>query len=141
MSMWPSGLCCSFEFLHTGFRCACRFLATFAVQVSNLGHASTNEMEATRMKLMTVLSATVLAVLLGISAPVFGQDESHPQEDKRAEPDAKAAQQDKQEDKQVDKDKQIDKDKAEKQQQEDKDKRVQEDKSIAHQDAKQSRRA
>jgi hypothetical protein len=95
-------------------------------------------MEATPMKL-TVLSTFVLAVVLGISAPVFAQDESHPQDDKRAEPDAKAAQQDKQEDKQVDKDKQIDKDKAEKQ--EDKDKHEQEDKSIAHQDAKQSQPA
>ena len=88
------------------------------------------------MKLTTILSTTALAVLLGISIPVFAQDDSHPQEEKRAEPDAK---QDKQEDKQVDKDKQIDKEKADKQ--EDKDKHEQEDKSITHQDAKQDQRA
>ena len=69
------------------------------------------------MKLTTILSTTALAVLLGISTPVFAQDESHPQEEKRAVPDAK---QDKQEDKQVDKDKQIDKEKAEKQADKDK---------------------
>ena len=58
------------------------------------------------MKLLTIFSTTALAVLLGISAPVFvqAQDESHPQEEKRAQPDDKAAhEQDKQEDKQVDK--------------------------------------
>jgi hypothetical protein len=100
-------------------------------------------MEATRMKLMTVLSTTALAVLLGISVPVFAQDDSHPQEDKRAEPDAKAAQQDKQEDKQIDKDKQVDKDKAEKQVDKDKENKqaVQEEKSTAHQDQKQDQRA
>ncbi len=38
------------------------------------------------MKLMTILSTTALAVLLGISVPVFAQDDSHPQEEKRAEP-------------------------------------------------------
>jgi hypothetical protein len=98
-------------------------------------------MEATRMKLMTVLSTTALAVILGISVPVFAQDEAHPQDDKRAEPDAKAAQQDKQEDKQIDKDKQeqIDKDKAAKQ--EDKDKHVEEEKSAVHQDEKEQQRA
>jgi hypothetical protein len=59
------------------------------------------------MKLMTVFSTTALAVLLGISAPVYAQqDEPRPQEEKQAEPDAKAAHdQDKQEDKQTDKDK------------------------------------
>jgi hypothetical protein len=56
------------------------------------------------MKLLTVFSTTVLAVLLGISAPVFAQDE-HPQEEKRAAPDEKADHPEKQEDKQVDKDK------------------------------------
>jgi hypothetical protein len=60
-------------------------------------------MEATPMKLLTVFSTTVLAVLLGISAPVFAQDEPHPQEEKRTAPDDKAAQPEKQEDKQVDK--------------------------------------
>ncbi len=65
------------------------------------------------MKLAAVLSTTALAVLLAISAPVYAQDESHPQEDKRAEPDGKAAhEQDKQDDKHVDQDKQ-DKDKQE----------------------------
>jgi hypothetical protein len=97
-------------------------------------------MEATRMKLTTVLSTTALAVLLGISVPIFAQDDSHPQEEKRAEPDAKADQQEKQEDKQVDKDKQIDKEKAEKQ--EDKDKHAQqEEKSAARQDERQDQRA
>jgi hypothetical protein len=89
-----------------------------------------------QMKLTTILSTTALALLLGISVPVFAQDDSHPQEEKRAEPDAK---QDKQEDKQVDKDKQIDKEKAEKQ--EDKDKHEQQEKSVAHQDAKQDQHA
>ena len=66
------------------------------------------------MKLAAVLSTTALAVLLAISAPVYAQDESHPQEDKRAEPDGKAAhEQDKQDDKRVDQDKQ-DKDKQDK---------------------------
>ena len=87
------------------------------------------------MKLMTILSTTALAVLLGVSVPVFAQDDSHPQEEKRAEPDAK---QDKQEDKQVDKDKaekQADKDK-------DKDKHAdQEEKSAARQDERQDQRA
>jgi hypothetical protein len=77
-------------------------------------------MEATPMKLLTVFSTTVLAVLLGISAPVFAQDEPHPQEEKRTAPDDKAAQPEKQEDKQVDKDKdkenkQVDKEKDNKQ--------------------------
>ena len=70
------------------------------------------------MKLLTVFSTTVLAVLLGISAPVFAQDESHPQEEKRAAPDEKAAHPEKQEDKQVDKEKenkQVDKEKDNKQ--------------------------
>jgi|SRR5208282_6312989 hypothetical protein len=66
------------------------------------------------MKLAAVLSTTALAVLLAISVPVYAQDESHPQEDKRAEPDGKAAhEQDKQDDKRVDQDKQ-DKDKQDK---------------------------
>ena len=44
------------------------------------------------MKLVTVFSTTALAVLLGMSVPVYAQqDESHPQEEKRAEPDGKAA--------------------------------------------------
>lgn len=59
------------------------------------------------MKLAAVLSTTALAVFLAISVPVYAQDESHPQEDKRAEPDGKAAhEQDKQDDKRVDQDKQ-----------------------------------
>jgi len=59
------------------------------------------------MKLIAVLSTATLAVLLGISAPVYAQqDESHPQEEKRVQPDGKAAHEhDKQEDKQVEKDK------------------------------------
>ena len=72
------------------------------------------------MKLLTVFSTTVLAVLVGISAPVFAQDEPHPQEEKRTAPDDKAAHPGKQEDKQVDKDKekenkQVDKEKDNKQ--------------------------
>jgi hypothetical protein len=60
------------------------------------------------MKLLTVFSTTALAILLGISAPVLAQDESHPQEEKRAAPDAKADHPEKQEGKQVDKDKEKD---------------------------------
>jgi len=72
------------------------------------------------MKLAAVLSTTALAVLLAISVPVYAQDESHPQEDKRAEPDGKAAhEQDKQEEKRVDHDKQ---DKEDKQADKDRDK-------------------
>jgi hypothetical protein len=94
------------------------------------------------MKLMTVLSTTALAVLLGISVSAFAQDEAHPQEDKRAEPDAKAAQQEKQEEKQTDKDKQIDKDKAEKQVDKDKEnKQAVQEKSAARQDERQDQRA
>jgi hypothetical protein len=82
------------------------------------------------MKHLTILSTTVLTVLLGISAPVYAQDEARPQEDKQAAPDAKAAH----EDKQVEKDKQEDKaDKDKEKQQLDKDKEnkqaVQEDKT------------
>lgn len=58
------------------------------------------------MKLLAFFGTAALAILLGVSAPVYAQDESHPQEDKRAEPEDKAAhEQDKQEDKQVEKDK------------------------------------
>jgi hypothetical protein len=66
------------------------------------------KMEATHMKLLAVFSTTALAVLLGISVPVYAQqDEPHPQEEKRAEPDGKAAhEQEKQDDKRVDQDKQ-----------------------------------
>jgi hypothetical protein len=75
-------------------------------------------MEATLMKLLSVLSTTALAVLLGMSMPVHAQDESHPQEEKRAQPDEKAAhEQEKQENKQVEKekeDRQVDKEKENK---------------------------
>src|SRR5690348_896731 len=59
------------------------------------------------MKLHTIFSATALAILLGISAPVYAQqDEPRPQDEKRVQPDEKAAHgQDKQEDKQMEKDK------------------------------------
>jgi hypothetical protein len=71
------------------------------------------------MKLLTIFSTAALAVLLGISAPVYAQDE-HPQEDKRVQTDDKADRaQEKQEDKQVDKDKEqnkeVDKNKVDKQ--------------------------
>ena len=72
------------------------------------------------MKLLTVFGTAALAILLVISAPVYAQDE-HPQEEKRAQPDEKAAHdQDKQGDKQdkntdKDQDKQVEKNKAEKQ--------------------------
>ena len=59
------------------------------------------------MKLVTVFSTAALAVLLGIAAPVYAQDE-HPQEEKRAEPERNAAhEQDRQSEKQVDKDKPV----------------------------------
>ncbi len=59
------------------------------------------------MKLFTIFSTTALAVLLGISAPVYAQqDEPRQQDEKRAQPDEKPEHsQDKQEDKQVEKDK------------------------------------
>jgi hypothetical protein len=59
------------------------------------------------MKLFTVFSTAALTVLLGVAAPVFAQEE-HPQEEKRAEPDGKAAhdQEKQQGDKHVDRDKQ-----------------------------------
>ena len=62
------------------------------------------------MKPVAVFSTTALAVLLGISAPVYAQqEEPHPQEDRRAEPDAKAAhEQGKQDDKHGDHEKQGD---------------------------------
>jgi hypothetical protein len=67
-------------------------------------------MEATPMKLLTVFSTAALALVLGISAPVYAQDD-HPQDEKRAQPDDKAEHsQEKQEDKQVDKDKEKEKD-------------------------------
>jgi len=77
------------------------------------------------MKLLAVFSTAALAVLLGMSAPVYAQqDDSHPQEEKRAQPDEKAAYgQDKQEDKRADKDKedkQGDKEKEKHAEQEDK---------------------
>src|SRR5579863_1287928 len=66
-------------------------------------------MEATNMKLLAVFSTAALAVLLGISAPVYAQqDEPHPQDERRAEPDGKAAHE---QDKQEDKDKQVERDK------------------------------
>jgi hypothetical protein len=92
-------------------------------------------MEATSMKALAVFSTATLAVLLGISAPVYAQqDESHPQEEKRAQPDEKAAHdQDKQEDKRADKDK------ADKQDNKEKDKHEQEERS-ARQDEGQGQR-
>jgi hypothetical protein len=79
-------------------------------------------MEATPMKLLTIFSTAALAVVLGISAPVYAQQDEHPQEEKRAQPDDKAERgQEKQEDKQVEKnvdkeqDKQVEKNKADKQ--------------------------
>jgi len=76
------------------------------------------------MKLLAVFSTTALALVLGISAPVYAQqDESHPQEEKRAQPDEKAAhEQEKQEDKQVDKEKenkQVDKQQVDKEKEND----------------------
>ena len=86
------------------------------------------------MKLVTVFSAAALAVLLGIAAPAYAQDE-HPQEERRAEPDHNAARgQDKQSEKQVDKDKpekdakQGDKDR------EKPDRHADQDQKVAHQD-------
>jgi len=57
------------------------------------------------MKLLAVFSTTALAVLLGISVPVYAQDAPHPQEEKRAEPDGKADHADRQDDKRVNQDK------------------------------------
>lgn len=59
------------------------------------------------MKLATVFSTIALALLLAITVPTYAQDESRPQEEKRAEPDGKAAHdQDRQQDKREDRDKQ-----------------------------------
>jgi hypothetical protein len=91
------------------------------VLISKLAHLSVKRNGGNTMKLLAVFSTTALSVLLGISAPVYAQqDEPHPQEEKRAQPDEKAAHdQDKQEDKQVYKDKdkdgkQVDKEKENK---------------------------
>jgi hypothetical protein len=67
--------------------------------------AVNDETEAIPMKLFTVFSTAALAVVLGISVPVYAQqDEPHAQEEKRAQPDDKAERgQQKQEDKQADK--------------------------------------
>ena len=74
------------------------------------------------MKLAAVLSTTALAVVLAISAPAYAQDESHPQEDKRAEPDGRAAhEKDRQDDKRVDQDK-VNQDKEDRQADKDRDK-------------------
>jgi hypothetical protein len=104
-------------------------------------------MEATLMKLLTVFGTAALAILLGISAPVYAQDESHPQEEKRAEPEDKAAhEQDKQEDKQVEKDKEekkeVDRDKDTKQSEQQEEKSAhQEDRTQAdHHEAKEGGR-
>jgi len=57
------------------------------------------------MKLVAVFSTTALAVLLGISTPLYAQQDEHPQEEKRAEPDGRAThEQEKQDDKRVDHD-------------------------------------
>ncbi len=99
------------------------------------------------MKLLAMFGTTALALVLGMSAPVYAQqDEAHPQEEKRAEPDEKAAheqdkQQDKQEEKQVDKEKenkqvekeQVDKDKE--------DKRAVQDEKAEHPEARPEERA
>jgi hypothetical protein len=62
------------------------------------------------MKLFAVVGTAGLAALLSISMPVYAQDESHPQEEKRAEPDGKEARQpDKQADKRAEQDKEQDK--------------------------------
>jgi len=58
------------------------------------------------MKLFAVVGTAGLAALLSISMPVYAQDESHPQEDKRTQPDGKDARPaDRQDDKRVDQDK------------------------------------
>jgi hypothetical protein len=102
----------------------------------------TNEKEATIMKLLAMFGTTALALVLGMSAPVYAQqDEAHPQEEKRAQPDEKAAheqdkQQDKQEEKQVEKEKeskQVDKDKD--------DKRAVQDEKAEHPEARPEERA
>lgn len=70
------------------------------------------------MKLFTIFSTAALAVILGISAPVYAQqDEPRQQDEKRAQSDEKPAHsEDKQEDKQMEKEKdkegkQLDRDK------------------------------
>jgi hypothetical protein len=62
------------------------------------------------MKLAAFFGTTALAVLLGVSVPVYAQqDEPRPQEDRRAEPDGKAAhEQEREDNKHVDQDKQGD---------------------------------
>lgn len=61
------------------------------------------------MKPTAVFCTTALAVFLGISAPVYAQQDEHPQEERRAEPDGKAAhEQDRQDEKHADQDKEGD---------------------------------
>ena len=57
------------------------------------------------MKLFAVVGTAGLAAILSMSMPVYAQDESHPQEDKRAQPDAKDARpSDRQDDKRAEQD-------------------------------------
>jgi hypothetical protein len=96
------------------------------------------------MKLFAAFSTTALAVLLGVSAPVYAQQEEHPQEERRAQPDGKAAhEQEKQEEKRVDKDKEdkhADQDRrADQDRKEDKNAKPEE--KSAHQDERHEQRA
>ncbi len=57
------------------------------------------------MKVFAVVGTAGLAAILSMSMPVYAQDESHPQEDKRAQPDAKDARpSDRQDDKRAEQD-------------------------------------
>jgi hypothetical protein len=100
-------------------------------------------MEAFNMKLVTVLSTTALAVLLGLSVPMYAQqDEAHPQEEKRAEPDGKAAhEQDRQDEKHADQDKQDKEDKQVDKSQEKENKHGEPDQNAARQDDRHEHQA
>jgi len=102
-------------------------------------------MEATTMKLFAVFSTTALAILLGISVPVYAQqDEPHPQEEKRAETDGRAAHEPErqEEDKRMERDKQDKENKEDKQADREKEnKHVDQEEKSARQDGRHEQQA
>jgi hypothetical protein len=95
------------------------------------------------MKLAAVFGTTALAVFLGISAPVYAQQDEHPQEERRAEPDGKAAhEQDRQDEKHADQDKQVDRERqAEPDRQGDRDRQAVQDREQENRHADQEQHA
>jgi hypothetical protein len=104
-------------------------------------------MEVTPMKVLAVFSTAALAVLLGISVPVYAQEEEHPQEERRAQPEEKRAQpEDKaahEQEKQVDKqreDKHADQDRRADQENKKEDKSAKQEDKSARQDERHQQR-